>query len=217
MALYDNISNPYLLAISVTFLGYLTFFYKPILDEVFLTMGEFESNEELSAVIQNMWSSDVNCVWVGSELLINKGRRTFTREQMDKSSEPLIDYLDPKILERDTFRMFYDLLDNYESLVGVEEVRTHQEIIETKKFLDVIFDTKPIQIAKEYLVGKGWAPADDEEFKDWLWDIWFTLYRRGRSSVLDSSGFEHVFVGEIKNNRVIGFHNWLQFYRLLQY
>lgn len=43
-----------------------------------------------------------------------------------------------------------------------------------------------------------------------LKDIWFTLYTRGSHKV-SSSGFEHVFVGELKDGKVSGFHNWISY------
>ena len=42
--------------------------------------------------------------------------------------------------------------------------------------------------------------------------MWFKLYSRSRGQALDSSGFEHVFAGEIRGNRVTGFHSWIQYY-----
>ena len=32
------------------------------------------------------------------------------------------------------------------------------------------------------------------------------------NSSMNSSGFEHVFVGETREHDVTGFHNWIQFY-----
>ena len=32
------------------------------------------------------------------------------------------------------------------------------------------------------------------------------------NSAMNSSGFEHVFVGETRARDVTGFHNWIQFY-----
>ena len=48
------------------------------------------------------------------------------------------------------------------------------------------------------------------KFLQLLYNIWFAPYRRKASN--DSSGFEHVFVGERKDGMITGFHNWLQFW-----
>lgn len=74
-----------------------------------------------------------------------------------------------------------------------------------------------MSIAHKYLASKGKMSSDIRVFKSQLYDIWFKLYRRTRGSrVLDSSGFEHVFVGEVRvaggKSEVLGFHNWIQFY-----
>ena len=68
--------------------------------------------------------------------------------------------------------------------------------------------------AHQYLNSKGKSPRDLKDFKLQLYDLWFKLYRRTKGSrALDSSGFEHVFVGETRGGtEVLGFHNWIQFY-----
>lgn len=62
----------------------------------------------------------------------------------------------------------------------------------------------------KYLVLKGIAPADKNEFIAMLNDLWFGLYKREFQN--DSSGFEHVFLGEIKDGEVTGLHNWIQLF-----
>ena len=71
-----------------------------------------------------------------------------------------------------------------------------------------------MKYAHNYLVSKGKSQRDIGQFKRQLYDLWFKLYRRTRGSrALDSSGFEHVFVGETRGKTdVLGFHNWIQFY-----
>merc|ERR1711862_786281 len=59
------------------------------------------------------------------------------------------------------------------------------------------------------------VPEDEKAFKKLLNSIWFELYSRsggGRRRKNDSSGFEHVFVGEVKEGKISGFHNWIKFY-----
>ncbi|XP_053543645.1 uridylate-specific endoribonuclease B isoform X2 [Ictalurus punctatus] len=108
---------------------------------------------------------------------------------------------------------FISLLDNYESDTGVPEVVTPEEEVENHRFLDSIMKTPVMKIVHKYLVEKNLSPLDTSAFKEQLHRIWFELYARRGSSKPDSSGFEHVFVGETRGGHtVIGFHNWIQLY-----
>jgi len=48
--------------------------------------------------------------------------------------------------------------------------------------------------------------------KKTLYDLWFNMYSRGHINKPDSCGFEHVFVGELNDGKVTGFHNWIQIF-----
>ncbi|KAG8438593.1 hypothetical protein GDO86_004961 [Hymenochirus boettgeri] len=137
-----------------------------------------------------------------------------SNQAKDSASYPLFQYVDDeKLKSRKTFATFISLLDNYEMSTGVAEVVTPEEIAENNRFLDAILETKVMKIAHEYLVSKNQAKPNVKDFKTQLYSIWFQLYSREPGKAPDSSGFEHVFVGESKRGRdIMGLHNWVQFY-----
>ncbi|XP_018611855.1 uridylate-specific endoribonuclease B [Scleropages formosus] len=176
-----------------------------------------ESERELFVVVQELWDSDVNRLQPGKDYRISlqgKARGVMTtNDDNDTAGLPLFTYVDEDIFKKETFLAFISLLDNYESDAGEPEVVTPEEIVENHKFLDSVMETAPMKITHKYLVEKQLSPKDTEEFKQQLYGIWFELYARRGSSRPDSSGFEHVFVGETRGGRtVIGFHNWIQLY-----
>lgn len=131
----------------------------------------------------------------------------------DNADELLFSYVDTRTaFNRATYRTFIALLDNYEPQTGETEVVTRAERSEIDAFLHAVMQTKPMQFCHQYCHKKDPrnVPSSPSEFKRLLYKIWFELYRRETTN--DSSGFEHVFVGEIKNGKISGFHNWIHFY-----
>jgi poly(U)-specific endoribonuclease len=59
-----------------------------------------------------------------------------------------------------------------------------------------------------FLTQKGVVTSDPQTHRDVLKTIWFGLYSRGMGKI-SSSGFEHVFLSEVKNGTVMGLHNWI--------
>jgi len=83
---------------------------------------------------------------------------------------------------------------------------------ERNAFLDSILNTQPILHVHNFLFGKGLAAQTQAAFKEELRQYFFMSYSRSGSGPLDSSGFEHVFLGEIDRGQAKGMHNWVYAY-----
>ncbi|CAG0893721.1 unnamed protein product, partial [Darwinula stevensoni] len=59
----------------------------------------------------------------------------------------------------------------------------------------------------------GLIQNDETALEERLKEIPFDRYPRDEDDTAGSRGFEHVFMGEPKQNSVVGFHGWLRFYQ----
>ncbi|NXG38808.1 ENDOU endoribonuclease, partial [Dromaius novaehollandiae] len=133
-----------------------------------------------------------------------------TGDQEDHSPEPLYKYVNEKLFSKPTYASFIKLLDNYQRATGREEEVTAEELKEQDNFLKEVMKTELMKKLFAFLHKKN-RYSSEQEFVTDLKEMWFGLYSRGNGE-RDSSGFEHVFSGEVKKGKVTGFHNWIRFY-----
>lgn len=174
---------------------------------------------DLSLACKKLWELDIHRLVPSKDYEINvqQGKSFFDDAHIDVCSEPLFKFVSEEALAKPTYAKFIALLDNYVASTGVAETVTAQELEENRQFLNMIMDTAVMQYVHQYLVQNGKVNAESREaFIRVLDDLWFGLYTRKVRN--DSSGFEHVFVGEVKSggaggeNEVTGLHNWVQIY-----
>ena len=75
---------------------------------------------------------------------------------------------------------FRALLDNYEEDTSKREVVTQKEREENVAFIEAIMETEVMKETHRFLFANNKAPSDEDEFKEWLYDLWFKIYRRTR-------------------------------------
>jgi len=172
--------------------------------------------DDLGSACGRLWSLDIDRLIPNVDYVIDpQGYKKSSWETGDRAERPFFKFVDPDVLARESWRTFIALLDNYDFTSGVAERVTAQEVKEEDDFLNVNLATPCMKYVHKYLVSKKLAPSGAAEFKKFVHDLWFGLYRRKVNN--DSSGFEHVFVGEEKENadgtsQVVGLHNWIQIF-----
>jgi poly(U)-specific endoribonuclease len=155
------------------------------------------TDAEIRAISSDIWAADANRI-SGSDV------------QYQTTGSQLYTYVNEARFTG-TYAKMLALRDNFTPDVTVAESCGQACVDEENAFLDAIIVTEPIQLLHQWLIGQGLASSSVSEFKNELFQYWFMKYTRG-GGPLGSSGFEHVFVGEIKNNAVSGSHNWVNFY-----
>lgn len=157
-----------------------------------------------------VWQFDENRLTPSRDYVIDPQSRTRCGRD-DAARAPFFESISSRVWEKATFRSFKKLLDNYVATSGVPERVTQEEREEEDTFLEQVMDTKCMQFTFRWLCENGFdVGASSEQFVDKLRDLWFDMYDRGQDR--DSSGFEHVFCGEIDDGRVKGLHNYVQVY-----
>lgn len=168
------------------------------------------ASDSISTAASLLWDLDVNRLRPGTDykLDVQDRSRGYTD---DAASQPFVSYLSDDVWTRPTFATFKKLLDNYIAETGVPEIVSEEERIEEDRFLAAICETPCIRFIHKWLATHANVNAGSiSDFSEYLKRIWFHLYRRDASA--DSSGFSHVFCGELDDGKVKGLHNFVQVY-----
>ncbi|XP_073957177.1 uncharacterized protein [Choristoneura fumiferana] len=167
------------------------------------------TDAELKTLSEELLRKDSNNA--AKYVTVNFQEKTTSQSKEDKALLPLMT-VSPAAWNIPTIQKLIPLLDNYEKDTLVNEYVTPQERNEENAFMDTIMSTAVIRHLMIFLKEKGYVTPDPRQQRDFLKQLWFGLYSRGKGKI-SSSGFEHIFVSELKNGDVLGLHNWIFFAR----
>jgi len=168
------------------------------------------TDDDLKSISEELVKLDDNNA--GSMIQTNPQGKTNSGSREDHAPEPFFTSIDDQAWSLPTIEALLTLLDNYDTDVKHKEDHTAEEQAEENSFLSLAMETRVMKKAYEFCLDKGIFSGSIDDFKSYINTLWFGLYDRGGSGA-GSSGFEHVFIGEIKNGEVSGFHDWINFYQ----
>ena len=191
----------------------------------------------MNDIYQQIWNSDRHKLLVSprdpngnwcdpeADILLDEQVQAFGRRDLDLAKKPLFYHVnEEKLNSISTLVSCIKLLDNYQFDNQKAEIITRVEQAEIAQFITDICQTKPMQIAREYIQTQLDFQFDLTSFGQRVKSIWFDLYTNyfGDRAIRDASGFEHIFVGEGKydydsvvneiSGEISGYHSWLKFY-----
>uniref|UniRef100_A0A6B2ECX1 Putative polyu-specific endoribonuclease n=1 Tax=Phlebotomus kandelakii TaxID=1109342 RepID=A0A6B2ECX1_9DIPT len=167
--------------------------------------GSIES--EVLALSETLFTKDANNA--ARYVTPNYVSKTVSYSTQDDAPNPFLEITNEASVNAiPTVEKMKLLFNNYEIDTSINEHATAIEKREENDFLDAVLGTGPMRATMLFLQRKEKVTADPATHKELLKTTWFSMYSRGQGRI-GSSGFEHVFLAELKNNSVIGLHNWV--------
>ncbi|KHJ46919.1 endoribonuclease XendoU [Trichuris suis] len=164
------------------------------------------TNEDINEIVELMEKADVNAAGP-NDTDFNYQQPSGKRSALKK----FVSFVSGSYMAKPTVKAFLKLMNMFEPQIGAREKTGKVKAATIDRFLDIVVKTKVMNLLKEFLQRFKLLTAESEEdFKEWLKNLWFTEYAR-RKKVIDSSAFEHIFVGEVEKGVVSGLHNWIRF------
>ncbi|VDN00070.1 unnamed protein product [Thelazia callipaeda] len=154
------------------------------------------SDQEIVDLVDKLRQEDASRAVEGQIILDYQGHTT-THNADDHAKNRLFKWVDPNLLKKNTYQKLVALYDEYQPRAGIREENSIKKTRIIREYLDAILDTQIWKSLYEFLHQKEHLFATTpNEFRSWINQLWFVEYSRHRG-LIDSSGFEHVFMGEV--------------------
>lgn len=128
----------------------------------------------------------------------------------DQSPKPLFAFV-PE-LNASTYQTFIELRKIYKADSNVDDHPSGHGLVLVNDFINATMETNVMKTLQAFLEKNHLL--QNVTLEQQLREMWFTPYSRAKGGkIRGSSGFEHVFIGELPGGGDIGgFHNWLSYY-----
>ncbi|XP_043274433.1 poly(U)-specific endoribonuclease homolog [Venturia canescens] len=171
--------------------------------------GKTVTDDDLIKLSEALFIKDTNNAY--RYITLNLQKKTTSSDTTDQAPQPLLT-VDPQALRIPTIEKVLTIYDNYKLDSRVGEYISPAQRAEESLLVDTFLSTNVMSAAMRFLADKGVVRKEYYEYKDTLRRLWFNLYSRGGDGKIGSSGFEHVFLTELKlGTEVSGLHNWIYF------
>jgi poly(U)-specific endoribonuclease len=172
----------------------------------------------MADIYQKIWDADqalagLKAVKKGANIDAATKARGYVVVNETKAASPEIRLIDEIFIpdsKQNSYNLAAKLFNNYTLDQTKPEKNFPEEDQEVQEFLDVVYKSTPMQVARDYVQERSGEKVSEDQWWAILQRVWFEQFDNGRNQ--DLSGFEHVVVGEQKQGKVQGYHFWYKYY-----